>query len=188
MIEAERESKLARQFAYLDNHENPNQKNRAQPEPKKKHNTSSDSSLLEAQFFNTQGQAEDSGRTKRPREQSPRPHKRRRATSTAPSSTKGSAHGKHPKETFEKRARHKTREDRYEPKTKEHKADKTEERKRTTTKRTKKKSSRKRKKDGEELMRDFTSKSIGHDRLTVNCPTQTFQHVLKDVRFAHHTA
>lgn len=118
----------------------------------------------------------------RPREQSPRPHKRRRATSIAPSSAKGSeGREKYPKETFEKRARHKTREDRYEPKAKEDKTKKTGETKRTVTKSAKKKSNRKPKKDGEELMRDFTSKSIGQDRLTVSCFVQTFLHVLKDL-------
>ncbi|EHL02563.1 hypothetical protein M7I_1357 [Glarea lozoyensis 74030] len=69
---------------------------------------------------------------------------------------------------FEKRARHKTREDRYEPKAKKSKQDKGQEKdtKRTTSRRLKKRDKNKPKKDGAELMRNFSSKSIGQDRLT----------------------
>ncbi|CAG8972916.1 hypothetical protein HYALB_00001336 [Hymenoscyphus albidus] len=170
--ESKRESKLARQFAHLENHQNPAHTNRAQPKPKEKHNVSSDSSLLEAQYTTPRVQPVKSGREKRltEQEQSPRPHKRCRTASTTSSSRKSSVDGERPKETFERRARHKTREDRYAPKAKDHKADKKQEKKRTTTKRAKKKNNPNPKKNGEELMRDFSSKNIGHDRLTIRPP------------------
>ncbi|CAG8954219.1 hypothetical protein HYFRA_00005839 [Hymenoscyphus fraxineus] len=168
--ESKRELKLARQVAHLENHQNPAHTSHAQPKPKEKHNISSDSSLLEARYTKPQVQVVKSGREKREQEQSPRPHKRRRKASTTSSSTKDSVHGWRHKDTFERRARHKTREDRYAPKAKDHKADKKQENKRTTTKRAKKKNNRNPKKNGEELMRDFSSKNIGHDRLTIRPP------------------
>lgn len=74
-----------------------------------------------------------------------------------------------PKETFERRARHKTREDKYEPKEGKQTA-KRDVSPRKSRKKTEKKSNRKKvaKKSGADLMNDFSSKSIGQERLTVS--------------------
>jgi hypothetical protein len=72
-------------------------------------------------------------------------------------------------ENFEKRARHKTREDRYEPKKEEKNFDRKDGEKRPRTKRAKKgDGKRAARKAGEDLMNNFTSKSIGQERLTVS--------------------
>ncbi|KUJ24030.1 uncharacterized protein LY89DRAFT_553327, partial [Mollisia scopiformis] len=71
---------------------------------------------------------------------------------------------------FERRARHKTREDKYEPR----KVDKKVKKDGTERKPRKKieKSDRKKaaRKSGEDLMNNFSSKSIGQDRLTIRPP------------------
>lgn len=74
-----------------------------------------------------------------------------------------------PEEIFEKRARHKTKEDRYEPKKKRQKSEKPSEKKRPSTKPEKKSDRRKAaRKAGEDLIRNFSSKNIGQERLTVS--------------------
>lgn len=72
----------------------------------------------------------------------------------------------HPKETFERQKRHKTREDRYEFKNKDNGG--SEKHKKSRTKRGKK-GHRKRavKQAREDFMQNFSSKKIGQDRLTV---------------------
>ncbi|KAG9238314.1 hypothetical protein BJ875DRAFT_55722 [Amylocarpus encephaloides] len=94
---------------------------------------------------------------------------KRRHKSTSDSSMLEAPAGS-PKETFEKRARHKTREDRYEPKAKRQKADKIDHREREKKSGCRKKDVRKAKKDSEELMQNFTSKNIGQERLTIRAP------------------
>lgn len=73
-----------------------------------------------------------------------------------------------PEETFEKRKRHKTREDRYEPAKKIKKSCPDVKKKKNKHKKEKRGDRRKAaKKAGEDLIRKFSSKSIGNDRLTV---------------------
>lgn len=73
-----------------------------------------------------------------------------------------------PKETFERRARNKTREDKYEPKTGVQKLKK-DGSERKSRRKTEKSNRRKApKKSGEDLMKNFSSKSIGQERLTVS--------------------
>lgn len=79
--------------------------------------------------------------------------------------TSSSAH----QEVFEKRARHKTREDRYEPKKEKKSFEGKDWEKRPRTKRAKKgDEKRAARKAGENLINNFTSKSIRQERLTVN--------------------
>lgn len=87
------------------------------------------------------------------------------------SDSEGSELSHHPKETFTKRLRYKTREDLYEPKKKENKKRSHREaadepvRKRRKKKGDKGKAARK---AGEDLMHNFSSKSIAQERLTVS--------------------
>jgi hypothetical protein len=102
-------------------------------------------------------------------EESDRPRKKpKTVVSVAETSTSSSASPTPKQETFERRARHKTREDRYEPKKKVKKRSKDGE-ERSLRKKREKKGDRKKaaKKAGEGLMRNFSSKSIGQERLTV---------------------
>lgn len=141
---------------------------------KRKHNTSSDSSLLEAPIGpkpKWQPRTISHLQTGYPaREEEPAQPRKKQKTKNSVSGTSASSVSLTPKkETFEKRARHKTREDRYEPKEKVKKCRNDEECKRPRKKR-EKKGDRKRaaKKAGEDLMRNFSSKSIGQNRLTVS--------------------
>lgn len=100
------------------------------------------------------------------REPSSHVHKRRKAE---PSNSVTSANSSAHHETFEKRARHKTREDRYEPKKGGRKFDKDDREKRPRKKREKKGDKKKTaKKAGEDLVNNFSSKSIAQERLTVS--------------------
>ncbi|KAI9053668.1 hypothetical protein LZ554_002622 [Drepanopeziza brunnea f. sp. 'monogermtubi'] len=128
---------------------------------KRRHNSSSDSSLLEV--------------TVRPRSQHlkrndpspPTPRKKQRIDSSEPGVSIQAASSIQPRETFEKRPRHKTREDRYEPK-KEKRSRKNDENKATRKKREKKGNRRKAaKRAGEDLMQNFSSNRIGQERLTM---------------------
>jgi hypothetical protein len=88
---------------------------------------------------------------------------------TEPSDEGTSVQFSNPLETFEKRLRHKTRDDRYEPKEKKKKSEKPSEGKRSRTKREKKGDRKKAaKKAGEDLMRNFSSNRIAQERLTVS--------------------
>ncbi|KAH8602601.1 hypothetical protein B0O99DRAFT_499007, partial [Bisporella sp. PMI_857] len=75
-------------------------------------------------------------------------------------------HSKYPGEAFEKRPRHKTREDLYEPKKKDSGIYPTE---KLIKKKPEKKGDRRKvaQKSGEDLMNNFSSKSIAQDRLTM---------------------
>lgn len=73
------------------------------------------------------------------------------------------------KETFEKRARHKTNEDRYDPKKRAEKEKEKREKKEEKSKRVKKSGRQKESKiPGETLMKNFESKNVANDRLTVS--------------------
>lgn len=88
---------------------------------------------------------------------------RKRKRSPTPSTAVRSPSRERPKETFERRPRHKTKEDRYEPKKKtekERKSNRKKPKKGELTKGTKK--------AGETLMHNFTSKHVGNDRLTAS--------------------
>jgi hypothetical protein len=138
---------------------------------KRKHHTSSDSSLLEAPVrgppqpvrgsdFKTENLA---------REPYPDHHRKKRKREASVSGTSISSASSKPKqEIFERRPRHKTREDRYESKKKAKKGSKDEEERRLRKKKVKKGDRKKAaKKAGEDLMRNFSSKRIGQERLTV---------------------
>jgi len=73
------------------------------------------------------------------------------------------------KEVFEKRTRHKAREDLYEP-IKKYKSSRKDSEEKSRRKKKEKKSDRRKaaKRAGEDLMHNFSSKSIGQDRLTVS--------------------
>jgi hypothetical protein len=139
---------------------------------KRKHHTSSDSSLLEVPVRQRpQPPRRSDLKTESPAggEESDRPRKKpKTVVSVAGTSTSSSASPTPKQETFEKRARHKTREDRYEPKKKVKKRSKDGE-ERIPRKKREKKGDRKKaaKKAGEDLMINFSSKSIGQERLTV---------------------
>ena len=73
--------------------------------------------------------------------------------------------------TFERRPRHKTREDKYEPKKKEKKRNEASVDKSSSRKREKKNGRKKAaKKPGDELIQNFSSNNISQDRLTVSTP------------------
>jgi hypothetical protein len=96
--------------------------------------------------------------------------KKRRTEPSEQSSSDPFADENPPNETFERRARHKTREDKYEPKTSKKKTKEASTEKKPREKKKEKRSDRKRaaKQSGEEVMNRFSSKSIGQERLTVS--------------------
>jgi len=135
---------------------------------KQRHRSSSDSSLLELApkpISPPQIAREGVSRRKRGEEESLLPHKRRRVEQ---SDLEKSEQSNAPKESFKKRARHKTREDRYEPRKDRIKGEHREKEKEPKRKR-EKQGDRKNaaKKAGEDLINNFSSKSIGQERLTV---------------------
>lgn len=140
---------------------------------KRKHHTSSDSSLLEALVRPKPQPRRVSGlKTEPPArdEESDRPRKKRKTgVSSSGPSTASTASWSPKKETFEKRVRHKTREERYEPKKKEKQRPKDGVEKRPRKKKEKKGDLKKAaKKAGEDLMQNFSSTSISQERLTVS--------------------
>ena len=144
---------------------------------KKAHDPSSDSSLLEAPIRLRSHQSKrDEPRAvtvKQPEDPSTPARKRQRI---APSDSGLSGHVSTPippKETFEKRPRHKTREDKYEPKKKKEKKQKKASVDKTSSRKREKKGDRKKgaaKKAGDELIQNFSSNNISQDRLTVSTP------------------
>ena len=140
---------------------------------KRKHHTSSDSSLLEVcvrpKLDPPTGSDLESEHAAQ-REVSDRTRKRRRTEGFVSEAITSASISSTPKqETFEKRARHKTREDRYESKkTAGKRAEDGHDKK--PRKKKEKRGDRKKaaKKAGEDLMRNFSSKSIGQERLTVS--------------------
>lgn len=140
-----------------------------QAKRKRRHRSSSDSSLLEPVLTlkpkSRKGAEPNLHDLERREESASHSHKKRKI---APSDSGSSANSNVRRESFERRDRHKTREDRYEPK-KKHKSDKADVERKSKKKREKKGDKRKKeKKAGEDLMHHFSSKSIGQERLTVS--------------------
>jgi hypothetical protein len=140
---------------------------------KRKHKSSSDSSLLEVSVgLKSQplrrSNSESENRARKEESAHP-PKKQKLELSESGISTSSFASPTAKREVFEKRARHKTREDRYEPKKKVKRRQNDEEGNRPRKKREKKGDRKKAaKKAGEDLVRKFSSKSIGQERLTVS--------------------
>lgn len=159
---------------------------------KRRHNSSSDSSLLEIPVRTRTGQAKkDNPRPAMPEPQKDKPTSRKKQKVDS-SNSEVSSQTTSPtaaKETFEKRPRRKTREDRYEPKRKETHPKKTDEEMATNRKRLKRCDRGKAaKKAGEELMQNFSSKSIGRERLTVSNGNTLIQDIADPPRYALFTA
>ncbi|TVY12700.1 hypothetical protein LARI1_G009340 [Lachnellula arida] len=159
---------------------------------KRKYNSSSDSSLLEAPVPPNPQRTIPENRKDEPLERRHHElqiHKKRKAEPIEPDTASLSDHSSYPKETFEKRARHKTKEDRYESKKKRHRSENAVENKRSTTKPEKKRGDRKksRKKVGEDFIRNFSSKSIGQERLTVSSSSNMNSRYTKCSSFDHLT-
>lgn len=138
---------------------------------KRKHHTSSDSSLLEAPVgVRPQPLRESEFMTENPARKPYSDHhrmKRKREASVSGTSI-SSASSKPKQEIFERRPRRKTREDRYKPKKKAQKGSKDDEESRPRKKKEKKGDRTKAaKKAGEDLIRNFSSKRISQERLTV---------------------
>ncbi|KAG4438521.1 hypothetical protein IFR05_005995 [Cadophora sp. M221] len=143
---------------------------------KRKHDSSSDSSLLEAPIRPLSHQWKQDGprsvSPRQPENQQTTPRKKGKVASSDSGLSSHPATPSPPKETFEKRARHKTREDRYEPKKKDKKSGKITGEKSSRKKREKRGDRKKAaRKAGDELMQNFSSKSIAQDRLTIR-PSQ----------------
>ncbi|KAF4627362.1 hypothetical protein G7Y89_g10791 [Cudoniella acicularis] len=139
---------------------------------KRRHASSSDSSLLEvpvkAAPQSTIRRQDGDGISRHNEESVVQSRKRHQAESTSSAAGSVTGHSSPPKEVFEKRARHKTREERYEPKVSNRAIEITCEKKSSTSKRQKKSGQKKSaKKAGEDLMRNFSSKSIGQERITI---------------------
>lgn len=138
---------------------------------KRRRNSSSDSSLLEPvvtpkKTGRSPGERNRWSQIRREESSSPPDREKRKAVTLIVDSSTGPSI---PQETFEKRARHRTREDLYDPKRKRKRADKNDEEEKPMTKRTKKGDGKKAaKRAGEDLMNNFTSNRIGQDRLTVS--------------------
>ena len=148
----------------------------AEYHPKReRHHISSDSSLLEpTKKFKTQKSKDDlimGGEALSKVEEPHHPSKRRKIQhqdSHLPNNQPSPSPQR--KATYEKRARHKTREDRYDPKVKKsQKISKESKRK----EKLKSKAKRQVKKSGEEIMRQFASKSVAQDRLTVSLSSKS---------------
>lgn len=106
-------------------------------------------------------------------------HQKKRNVESLDSASSADSHVYH--KTFLKRERHKTREDRYEPKKKKHKEDTQDGEPKRKKKREKKGDMKKAaKKAGEDLMNNFSSKSVAQDRLTVRSPSY---HTLRKLTF-----
>ncbi len=144
------------------------------PAKRKRRHDSTDSSLIEVSI-QPREQA-SAGRDKAPEEREKRRHDSRytrkkqrdehsEQESDSESSGTSQASSEHIWETFEKRLRYKTREDRYEPKKKNKKDESAE--KRPRTKRERKGIQKSIRRSGQEIMSSFNSPNIGQDRLTV---------------------
>ncbi|KAF8857005.1 hypothetical protein BDZ45DRAFT_452700 [Acephala macrosclerotiorum] len=145
------------------------------PIRKRKHASSSDSSILAVPIrpkSQRVDRGEEEARTRKSWEKTrDSTYKKQRIESSESNSSDPFTDESPPRETFEKRARHKTREDKYEPKIGCEKTKRDAPKRKS--KRKEKKSDRRKaaKKSGKELMQNFNSKSIGQERLTVR-PTQ----------------
>jgi hypothetical protein len=137
---------------------------------KRRHRSSSDSSFLEAIVKPKLRKGETKAAPER-REELVSNKAKKHEVVPSDSASLADSHVHH--ETFEKRERHKTREDRFEPKKKRHKSDKQDGTPKRKKKREKKGDKRQAaKKASEDLMNNFSSKSIAENRLTVSCSTQ----------------
>ena len=158
---------------------------------KRIHNSSSDSSLLEYSAppkpqRTVSEERKDKSLSRQ--EQKPQLHKKRKAEPIEPDTASLSDQSSAPKETFEKRTRHKTKADRYEPKKKRHTSEKAVEEKRPTTKPEKRRGRKKAaKKAGEDFIRNFPSKSMDQERLTVSSSPDTNSRYAKYPSFDHLT-
>ncbi|KAK0119023.1 hypothetical protein ONS96_012092 [Cadophora gregata f. sp. sojae] len=139
---------------------------------RKGHDSSSDSSVLEVQVksMSHQSTRDETQHVilNQSKMYSPPPRKKQRVASSESGLPSHSSTPNHPKETFEKRPRHKTREDIYEPKKKNKK------RKRASGERSSRKKRERRggsknaaNTAGDELIQNFRSKNISQDRLTI---------------------
>jgi hypothetical protein len=149
---------------------------------KLQHRSSSDSSLLEVTIKSKpQVLATKVSATRQHGSSSLRPPKRHRPEPSE-SGTSKTSNGR--EETFEKRARYKTRQDRYEPKDKTRKPVNPNGHSRGKSKREKRGDRKKAaKKAGEELIEKFSSKSIGKHRLTVRSTRRMMCKLLITDRF-----
>jgi len=136
---------------------------------KRKHHSSTDSSLLENRFIPTPRPPQRVPQITTSKNQHAFSDSSRRSADdqslSESLSSSSSSSSRHREEKFERRKRHKTREDKYDLKKRgtESKGGK------TRTKREKKGDrNRAAKKAGEDLMHKFSSKSIGQERLTVS--------------------
>jgi hypothetical protein len=138
---------------------------------KRKHHASSESSLLEAPVGVPPQplRGSDIKTANSAQELCSNHHRKKRKREASVSRTPISSASSNPKqEIFERRPRHKTREDRYEPNKKAKKGSKDDEERRLKKKKEKKGDRKKAaKKAGEDLMRNFSSKRISQERLTV---------------------
>ena len=135
---------------------------------KRRHGSSSDSSLLKPAIKQSTMLITEEGKGRSTEWlgiHPPHSHKKRKVEPSDPgTSTPSTAR----QETFEKRARHKTREDRYVPKKEKNKPGRNNREKEPRAKRLKKgDGKRAARRAGEDLMNSFASKSIGPERLTV---------------------
>jgi hypothetical protein len=138
-----------------------------------RHNSSSDSSLPEPHTRPKSQQlvTEVSRRAAFDRQEdgsTPPRKKQRIATSDSGIPSPSSVSSNAVQQSFEKRARHKTLEDRYEPKKKDTKSKQARGGKSSKKKREKSSQKRAGRKSGADLVHNFSSKSIGQDRLTVS--------------------
>ena len=146
-------------------------------EGKRRHNSTSDSSLLEvtaeqkSHLLNRD--VLESDKMEKNKCSATQPKKKRIITLSESETSECSSSSVSREEVFEKRARHRTREERYKPKEKKsRKSGKAAEEKWSKMRR-EKRGDRKRsaRKAGEELLNTFSSKNIGQERLTVSSPS-----------------
>ncbi len=140
---------------------------------KRRRKSLSDSSILEArpstklqtsQRSDAKGEAIEAEKIRWPS-----PRKKQGAPSSNARLTSRSTVSSRPRvENFEKRPRYKTREDRYDPKKDNHVKRGDEDKRRKKKKETNSQRKKAVKKAGEDLMWNFSSKSVGQERLTVS--------------------
>jgi hypothetical protein len=133
---------------------------------KRRYSSSSDSSLLEdALPLQLDPRTENEAQVK-PKNHGDSPLHQKRRSNVETQTSRQSTYGR---ETFEKRPRHKTREDLYEPKDQlKNSTSHVGERKRSTKRETKGEKRRAMRRAGEDLMNNFSSENIANDRLTVS--------------------
>ncbi|KAG0650761.1 hypothetical protein D0Z07_2736 [Hyphodiscus hymeniophilus] len=136
------------------------------PKQKRRHRSSSDSSLIEPVLKPEPNLRKNELKPHVEKREEPVSHQaKKRKDASSESESTAESHAR--RENFTKRDRHKTRDDRYEPRKKKHKSDK-QDGERNPKKRREKKGDKGRasKKAGEELMNKFSSEKVSQDRLT----------------------